>query len=425
MSDAKAGFSQRQWVTIASLVTGYAGYYFCRSNFSLATPFLLDEFGSAGLDKEMIGMIASAGILCYAIGKIFSGVLVDFVGGKRVFLGGMIGSVIATLLFGMASGVTVFFVAWAANRLIQSMGWGALVKVASNWFSFRQYGTVMGLLSLSFLFGDALARLFLGTLLDMGLGWRMMYIGAASILGLVALVNFVFLREKPDDESAGEINPLNVFGEKGQEERPASVADLLGPFLRKPSFWLVLIMSVGLTLIRESFNFWTPTYLAETGGLSAASAGTVSLFFPLFGGISVLLAGYASDKWAAGRRASIMIPALVLLVPVLFGMGMMQTEGALIPVVLVSVSALLLIGPYSYLAGAMSLDLGGKRGSATAAGLIDSAGYFGGLLSGYGIGTLAQHYGWNTVFLALGAVGLVTVFAAVVYWFFYEKKAAI
>lgn len=416
------GFTSRQWVTIASLATGYAGYYFCRSNFSLATPFLLEEFGGAGLDKETIGMIASTGILFYAVGKLFNGVLCDFVGGRRVFLWGMLGSILATVFFGLGSGVAVFLVAWSANRLIQSMGWGALVKVTSNWFSFRQYGTVMGFLSLSFLFGDAIARLFLGTLLDFGLGWRVMYFAAAGVLGLVALVNFMLLREKPeDDDAVGEINPLNVYGDKGGEDRPSSLFDLLVPFLSKPSFWLVMVMSVGLTLIRESFNFWTPTYLTETGGLSAAAAGTVSLFFPLFGGVSVLLAGYASDKWAKGKRASVMIPALVLLVPVLFGMGLWQTSGAVMPVVLVSLSALLLIGPYSYLAGAISLDLGGKRGSATAAGLIDSAGYFGGLLSGYGIGSLAQHYGWNTVFMALGGVGLVTAIAAVVYWVAYER----
>ena len=45
--------------------------------------------------------------------------------------------------------------------------------------------------------------------------------------------------------------------------------------------------------------------------------------------------------------------------------------------------AFLLIGPYSYLAGAISLDFGGKRGGATACGIIDGVGYlFGGVLAG-------------------------------------------
>ena len=86
-----------QRTTLVSLVVGYAGYYFCRSNFSVASPLLLDAFGSEGLDKEVLGAIASVGVLFYALGKLFNGILCDFVGGKRVFLFGMFASVAATL----------------------------------------------------------------------------------------------------------------------------------------------------------------------------------------------------------------------------------------------------------------------------------------------------------------------------------------
>ena len=165
---------RRRWetTTIASLVIGYAGYYICRSNFSVATPLLIEAFGDQGLDKSTIGAIASMGVFFYAAGKVFNGVLVDFVGGRPMFLLGMLGSIVATLLFGIGSGIAVFTVAWSLNRLIQSMGWGALVKITSNWFPFRRYGRVMGILSLSFLFGDAVARFFLGSLIDYGVGWR-------------------------------------------------------------------------------------------------------------------------------------------------------------------------------------------------------------------------------------------------------------
>ena len=49
---------------------------------------------------------------------------------------------------------------------------------------------------------------------------------------------------------------------------------------------------------------------------------------------------------------------------------------------LVALVAFLLIGPYSYLAGAISLDFGGKRGGATACGIIDGVGYLFGSVAG-------------------------------------------
>jgi OPA family glycerol-3-phosphate transporter-like MFS transporter len=80
---------------------------------------------------------------------------------------------------------------------------------------------------------------------------------------------------------------------------------------------------------------------------------------------------------------------------------------------LVSTVAFLLIGPYSYLAGAISLDFGGKRGGATACGIIDGVGYlFGGVVAGKVIANLSVTLGWQGVFKVLSVVALLTSVAA-------------
>ena len=61
-----------QIITISTLFTGYAGYYICRSNLSIAAPLLLDEYGSEGLTKEHIGFVSSVGVLFYAGGKLLN-----------------------------------------------------------------------------------------------------------------------------------------------------------------------------------------------------------------------------------------------------------------------------------------------------------------------------------------------------------------
>ncbi|HEX8530904.1 MAG TPA: MFS transporter, partial [Cytophagales bacterium] len=132
-----ASFRFWRTATVAGLFIGYSGYYLCRSNLAVATPLLIDAFGSRGINKEVMGQIASLGVVFYAVGKVVSGVAGDLVGGKKIFLLGMTGSVLATVLFGLGAGVAVFFPAWAFNRAMQSMGWGALVKVTAGWFSYR------------------------------------------------------------------------------------------------------------------------------------------------------------------------------------------------------------------------------------------------------------------------------------------------
>ncbi len=417
----------KKWqnTTLFSLMVGYAGYYFCRTNFSIATPLLLDEFGDQGIDKETIGYIVSVGVFFYAVGKFFNGILCDFIGGRRMFLVGMVGSIIATIAFGLGTGATVFLVAWSANRLVQSMGWGALVKITSNWFAYNRYGTVMAFLSLSYLFGDALARLSLGQLIEFGIGWRGIFFSAAGVLTVLAIWNYFMLKSSPTDigEEEPEVNPVNLYGEEGEEHKPESLKELLVPFFTSFGFWMAAIMSLGLTLIRESFTFWTPTYLAEVGNLTAGQAAQFSLLFPFFGGVSVIITGYLTDKYFEGRRGAVIIGALVPLVGLLWYMGTMEAATTIaVPLVLVSLAALLLIGPYAFIAGAIALDLGGKKGSSTAAGLFDSVGYFGGILSGVGVAMLAQRLGWNAVFLTLGGVTVVTLIAAILYWKFHEGK---
>ncbi|MFP6763218.1 MAG: hypothetical protein VB858_06360, partial [Planctomycetaceae bacterium] len=97
------------------------------------------------------------------------------------------------------------------------------------------------------------------------------------------------------------------------------------------------------------------------------------------------------------------------------------TGRPVLALVLISAVSFFLIAPYSYLSGVMALDLGGKRGSATVAGLSDSAGYLGAILSGQAVGLIAERYGWGHAFGALSGVCALTTITAVIYMVWHEK----
>jgi len=94
------------------------------------------------------------------------------------------------------------------------------------------------------------------------------------------------------------------------------------------------------------------------------------------------------------------------------------------PVALVTVVAFLMLGPYSYFAGAISLDFGGKHGSATAAGIIDGVSYLGAVAAGGGVGRISVAYGWKGAFAVLAAVCWLSSVAALVYLRNQRKAAA-
>lgn len=415
-----------QWTTLATLTVGYAGYYFCRSNFSVAAPLLLQEFRGT-IDKEALGKIASTAAYFYAAGKLINGILGDFVGGRRMFLLGMLASIGATVLFGFSTGFTAFIAIWCFNRFVQSMGWGALVKMASRWFSAPIMGTVLGILCLSYLFGDVIARLFLSQVVDLGYGWRGVFFSAATVLGAILIASIFLLKASPTEvgEEEPAANTVNLFGESGNAPRPRDLWDLLLPFFTSMSFWLVCTMNFGLTLVRETFNFWTPTYLTESAGMTVAAAAAASALFPFFGGLSSLSSGYLSDSLLAGRRGLVMVVFLVPSIAALLGLAYVTDPGTTwLPLILISAIGFFILGPYTFLSGVISVDLGGKRGSSTAAGLADTAGYIGSIISGQYIGSLAQNRGWTGAFVFLAIVLALTTGVAVAYWYLHEHRHA-
>ncbi len=406
-----------QKITLVSLFIGYAGYYLCRSNLSLTTPQIIDEFSSVGIGKEQIGAVASLGTLFYMIGKLTNGMLTDFVGGRGLFLLGMVLSVVCTICFGLADGLLAFTIIWAVNRYCQSMGWGALMKITSRWYPVAIHATVMGVLSMSYLFGDALVRTYLGLLIHQDMGWRGIFFTAAGSLGLITVFCFFTLKSSPCDvggtEPAG--NPDNLFGPAGESPQPESLRKLLVPMLVNPTFWLVCLMNFGLTLIREAFTFWSPQYLVSVG-FDVGNAPMLSMVFPLVGGVSALVGGTLSD-FCGGKHGRVALPSMVLLCGALVLLGALpNTDDRVLALSLISAVSFFLIAPYSLCSGVMALDLGGKRGSSTAAGLIDGAGYLGAIFSGYGIAVMAKEYGWSGAFLFLAAVAGLTALATTLYW---------
>jgi OPA family glycerol-3-phosphate transporter-like MFS transporter len=388
--------ARRGWEVISALALGYVGIYLCRKNLSVAMPLLQTEFHAS---KAEVGTVASVGTLAYAIGKFTNGPIVDAIGGRRGFLI----SIVLVAIFGAAGalspGLTVLAILYGLNRFAGAAGWGGMLKLVPSWFPPKRSGTVVGILSLSYVLGGVLATLFARQVVASHGGWRAV-MGLPSLITIgIAGVCAVFVRVGPRAQSSPRTNDAPV------EAPRAPIAEVLGLF-RMPQFLVTCALSFTLTLMRESFNTWSVDFLlqAQGGTSSLATAALQSTGFDLAGFVSILLAGVAYDRVRPSRRRWLMFTSLALLSLLLALLPITAKANPLGGAILVGLAGLLVYGPYSLLAGALAVVNGGPKLAATAAGIIDGVGYIAGALAGITLGRLLDTGGYDLGFGVLAAI---------------------
>lgn len=425
ITTTKRSFAYSRNATFLGLLVGYAGYYLCRQNFAVAYPAMKDL---VHMDKAMFGQITSFGTLMYAFGKFTTGALADTRGGRFVFFLGLVGVVVTSLVFSLGSTLSYFFVMWGLVRLFQSMGWGGLVNIMSRWFSARQYGLAMGVMSINYQFGGVLATVFAGYLLAMGLRWEALFAIPALVLAAIGLICWFLIVGSPHDVGHAMPRSVEVTGQSLSsmglvtDDEKLSYASRFKIVLSDRAFLVMCAISFILTLLRECFNTWMPTYFAEMGA-PAATAAFKSSVFPLLGCVGTLFAGWFSDKYLQGRRGPMMAALMVVLVALLLGLGQLEflahtfgLEKTNLAMGLVAAAGFFLLGPYSLVGGVVALDFGGRKTAGTAAGLLDSVGYLGATLSGWGVAEIVLKWGWARAYTAMAVLTLFAIALCGLLW---------
>ncbi len=354
------------------------------------------------------------------VGQVCLRSLGRYGGGRRNFLGGMAGSIFFTIIFALSGGFPLFTLAWIGNRLFQSQGWAGLVRVSSRWFSYSTYGSVMAVVSLSFLFGDAGCRWALSELMAHGVGWRGVFFFSAASLAVADRTNCCFCARRREERGlpAPEVNPRNVYAgeEPGRGRRAgcgrgdsAAAADEFCFLDGVPAGVWDDAAARDIQPVDAHLFCAVCRAFGECGGEPQRAVSAVRRGFSAAGRVSERQAGRERAQHAGGDRDD----------------GVHGMPGADVAAcrataahgrrtILVGLVGFTLLGPYSYLAGAMSLDFGGQRGSATAAGIIDGFGYMAGWLSGDTVARISVAFGWRDAFLALAGVSLLTALVALV-----------
>ena len=153
----------------------------------------------------------------------------------------------------------------------------------------------------------------------------------------------------------------------------------------------------------------------DTKHVKITHAGWMLAAFEVSGAVGAISGGWITDKYLGGRavRACVVYMALAGVSVFLFWKIPFQSE--LLTTGLLGAAGFFIYGPQCLLAVAAA-NLATKRAAATAIGLTSIFAYASTIVSGWGLGALVQHYGWDAAFAGLIVVTALGTLLFVAAW---------
>ena len=407
-SEVDAAYSYWRFRLLYATYIGYATFYLTRKNIAFVLPAMMSDLH---FTKASVGVMASAFYIIYGISKFVSGIISDKSNPRYFMAFGLFATGIANIIFGFSSSLICLTILWMINAFFQGWGWPPCGRILTRWFSQKERGTWWSIWNTSHNLGGGLVP-FIVVFCVGTFGWRYAMILPGIFAILISLFLFNRLCDVPEAEglpSIEEYKNEDSVSFQSEESQPSIKRVLIDYILKNKFMWILAGSYVLVYVVRTAINDWGTLYLTEKGNGLLSSASAVS-FFEIGGIFGSLVAGFGSDKIFHGRRTPVnVIFSLGILVSLYFFWSIPSHFFALNAIFLF-LSGFFVFGP-QMLIGIAAAEYCHREAAGAATGFISLFGYLGAALSGYPIGYITEHYGWNAfffilIFCGLGLIGL-------------------
>ena len=355
---------------------GYSLYYVCRTSLNVMKKPIID---SGFLDAAELGVIGSALLFAYAIGKAVNGFVCDYCNIKRFMATGLTISLLVNLTMGLLGFVdsavptavifAIFIALWAINGWSQSMGSPPAIISLSRWFPLSRRGTFYGIFSASHNLGEFFSFLFVGNVV-LAAGWQWGFVSSAVAGAIGVTLVLLLLHDTPQSKGLPAIE--TIAHEKAQSD--LSISQIQKQVLLTPAVWVLAGASAFLYISRYAINGWGMLFLEEVKGFDSQTAVWIISINALLGIFGTVLSGWFSDTLFKGDRR---VPALIF--------GVMNTVALLLFIyggnaLWVNVLAMSLFGIamgvlICFLGGLMAVDIVPRKATGAALGIVGIASY--------------------------------------------------
>ena len=294
-----------RWLIFWILAFSYILVYFHRLCPAVVAVDMMQDLKAGG---ALLGLLSSAYFYPYAVMQLPAGLLSDSWGPRRtisLFFGiAFLGS----LLLGLAPSAF-----WAiVGRTLVGLGVSVLfvptLKVLAEWFRVKEFATMTGMLMAMGGIGTLTAATPLA-LLSIRIGWRMSFVVVGLFTLVLAVLVWLFVRDRPSDLGWPSVTDGAVPGEPG-----AGLLEGMRKVLSYPGFWPVAIWFFFNCAVFFTFGgLWGGPYLIQIYGLTKTEAGHILSMLAVGMIVGSPLMSFLSNRVFKGRKPVLIVSSAVTL----------------------------------------------------------------------------------------------------------------
>ena len=297
----------QQWKVLALMFLAYGGSMLCRNAIGALSP-AMSEDPDIALNASQLGEILAWGAVGSLVGKLFSGIVADRIGGRLSLFVCLFAVALSTMAFALPASLFFFSLIHFIMRVSQTIGWPSVGLLINQWFPKNHYGKSWGIISTSSRIHTAISAVLLGVLVAV-FSWRSTFVIVGAFYFVASFLFLYFIKSSP-----------SKVGLKDLSERieQTNISETIRNIFR----WLIVLKNdlcfvyISLTMmmlfVLYDFVGYAPLYLNQATGLSAADAAKASAFFPFGALCSVVIFGFLYDHLKFDNLRILLISCLSL-----------------------------------------------------------------------------------------------------------------
>ena len=386
----------------------YTTSYLGKVNYSANITQIIDYYG---ITKAQAGAVPTFFFFAYGIGQVFNGVFCKKYNIKWMIFISLVMSAIINLIIAVSTDFYIIKWLWLINGFVLSILWPTIIRLLSEALPQKDLGKS------SVIMGTSVAA---GTLIIYALSsiyaafdkFKLAFYTAGIAVLIVAVIWMILYnnavtsskKEKNEEETKEESKAEGPSNKQKKGERKII-------FL---SIYVLCFCAIGVNLIKDGLTTWVPSILKDSFSMSDSISILLTLFLPvlaIFGNAYALKIHKKIPDYVNHCAVTFAVIAVLILIII----GSLNLEWAVALLVCLIIVNFLASSLNSLITSIFPLFMRGKVNSGLFAGILNGFCYLGSTISSYGLGVIADNFGWSAVFMTL----IIFCVIAVIVWFGY------